>query len=221
MSYILNIDTSLETATVSIAKEGKILAFESNHAQKEHASFLHIAIEKILNTASITQSDIEAIACTEGPGSYTGLRVGMASAKGLAYALNIPFITIGTLEAMAHNAIENFPSDNYFVPMIDARRMEVFTSVYNSKMEIQLPASAMILDKQSYADFLTHNTLSFFGSGVDKWKAICEHENAQYLINKNLHTSVAILTYLKFKSSNFADLVLSEPLYIKEFYTGN
>src|ERR1700761_8249865 len=141
MSLILNIDTATETAHLSIAKNGTVLQQLFNEDQKGHAAFLQPAIKKILAEQSLLINEIDAIAVTEGPGSYTGLRIGMASAKGLSYALRKPLITVNTLEAMARSAVDVLarnPIDSKEIllcPMIDARRMEVFTAIYNMELK--------------------------------------------------------------------------------------
>ena len=144
MSVMLNIDTSLENASVSIAENGEILSYLTNSVQKNHAVFLHIAIDKLLTLNSLQPPDLDAIACTIGPGSYTGLRVGLAAAKGLAYGLHIPLISVGTLNAMARTAIlqQNNNGDFLYCPLIDARRMEVYTALYNAEQEELEPANA-------------------------------------------------------------------------------
>ncbi|MGB5005983.1 MAG: tRNA (adenosine(37)-N6)-threonylcarbamoyltransferase complex dimerization subunit type 1 TsaB, partial [Ferruginibacter sp.] len=172
MSLILNIDTSSEKAHVSFAKDGSLLALLSSESQKEHASFLQSAIQQLCKTASIHLPEIDAVAVTAGPGSYTGLRVGMASAKGLSYALKKPFITMGTLEILARSAMDLFPDQPetvLYCPMMDARRMEVFTAIYQKDLNAILEPGAMVLDESSFeAHLLTHKIL-FFGSGSAKW----------------------------------------------------
>jgi len=135
MSLILNIDTASENAHVSLAKDGQVLHTLSNDSQKEHASFLQAAIEQLIKNAAVSFKEVDAVAVTAGPGSYTGLRVGFASAKGLCYALKKPFITIGTLEVLTVSALQLYPpaaDENILCcPMMDARRMEVFTAIYH------------------------------------------------------------------------------------------
>lgn len=223
MSIILNIDTSIETASISIAGNGVIMSSLINTIQKEHASFLQIAIKKILADAALDIKKIDAIAVTNGPGSYTGLRVGLASAKGLCYALNKPLITIGTLNALAVAAIDDsksgIPSASLFCPMIDARRMEVYTAVFDMKMTEIQPPCAMVLDKNSLEQILTNNQVFFVGSGADKWKNIVNSENAGFIKDLGIINSISKLSYDKFLNSHFTDLTYSEPLYIKEFFS--
>ncbi len=222
MSLILNIDTSLQVASVSFARDGAIIASAVNNTQKDHAGFLHTAIQSISDETGISLDSLDAVAVTEGPGSYTGLRVGMASAKGLCYALNKPFITVGTLPAMAHsmiNAAGKFNDPAFFCPMIDARRMEVYTAIYNYKLEEITAPCAMILDNQSLSGVLHNNQVYFAGSGAKKWQNIINHHNALFLPDPEIIASIARLSFQKNEAANFSNLGYSEPLYVKEFYS--
>lgn len=222
MSYILNIDSSAETASVSIAKDGIILFVLSNNNQKEHASFLHAAIEKLTIQSGISLVSTDAIAVTIGPGSYTGLRVGLAAAKGLSYALKKPLITISTLEAMAVQAIMNqdFPEKYTYCPMIDARRMEVFTALYNVDMQELMPASALVIDEHSFGLALNEKPVLFFGSGMQKWKSVTQHKHAFFEEINDISPAIASRSFEKFLQQSFADVALSAPLYVKEFFDG-
>jgi len=219
MSLILNIDTATETARVSFAKDGKVLQSLSNELQKDHAAFLQRAIQQLTQSAALTLSDIDAVAVTAGPGSYTGIRVGMASAKGLCYALNKPLITINTLQFLTAAAKQQFGSGEeiLFCPMIDARRMEVFTALYNTQLTAILPPCAMILGEGSFLTHLEKNKIAFFGSGAAKWKPLCKHSNASFTDVSNLPEAMAALSNTYFLQQQFADLAYSEPFYIKEF----
>ena len=222
MSLILNIDTAEERAHVSFAKDGSILDCIYNEAQKEHASFLQSAIRKLTVSAGIKLSDIDAVAVTAGPGSYTGLRVGMASAKGLCYALKKPLITMNTLEVLALSAIHLFPGTDesvLFCPMIDARRMEVFTAIYKNDLTICLAPSAVILDESSFAKDLLKNKIFFLGSGSEKWKSICSHANAVFKNVSILPEAIGKYSDKLCFQKDFTDLAYSEPFYLKEFQT--
>jgi tRNA threonylcarbamoyladenosine biosynthesis protein TsaB len=222
MSLILNIDTASENAHVSLAKDGLILHSLSNESQKEHAAFLQAGIKQLIKSVNINLKDVDAVAVTAGPGSYTGLRVGMASAKGLCYALKKPLIAIGTLEVLTASALQLFPTDNkdlLYCPMIDARRMEVFTAVYKYDLSIHLQPCAMILDELSFEKDLLNNQMVFFGSGSDKWKLICKHENAIFKPVAILPKSLGKSTNVLFLEKKFTELAYSEPLYLKEFQT--
>jgi tRNA threonylcarbamoyladenosine biosynthesis protein TsaB len=221
MSLILNIDTSLEEASVSIAKEGVILSLKTNATQREHAAFVHVAIKELLAKENLNPSQLDAIGVTLGPGSYTGLRVGLSAAKGLCYALNKPLITVGTLEVMTKDIIlqmEN-TTDCLFCPMIDARRMEVFTAIYDEKCNEIIAPHAKVLTPQSFAENYDENMLIFFGSGMSKWKEISKINHAHFGINKMLPNALNMLTFQKFVLSDFANLSSSIPQYSKPFYT--
>ncbi len=222
MGYILSIDTSTETAQVCLSANGLLLGSRTNTNQKDHASFLQPAINDLLHDVKAGFSDLVAISVANGPGSYTGLRVGLASAKGLCYALQLPLITVGTLELMAASAIEQAaPADHptLFCPMIDARRMEVFTAMYSEESEELLAPAAIILDAGSFEAYLEQNRIIFTGSGANKWKTICMHKNAFF---DNINISAAVFSRISmqlFENQQFADLAYTEPAYIKAFYT--
>ena len=222
MSWILHLDIALETASVSIAFDGKLVAEKMNTTQKDHASFLQPSIAELLATTNMSIKQIDAVSVVDGPGSYTGLRVGMASAKGLCYALNKPLITIGSLQLMAATAIEQLHTEDdaiLYCPMIDARRMEVFTAVYNQQMiEIAAPC-AIVLLKDLFVKPMLTNSLYFFGNGSLKWKLICRNENAHFITVDNNNMIVSILAYQKFIKKEFANLAYSEPAYIKDFFS--
>ena len=215
MGIILNIDTASEEAHVSIAKDADVLDFISNKSQKEHATFLQPAIEKLVKKMGITLNSIDAVAVTSGPGSYTGLRVGMASAKGLCYALKKPLIALSTLEVLAASAFEIFNNDEektiLYCPMMDARRMEVFTAVYQNNLSAILQPCALILDENSYENELSENKILFFGNGSDKWKLICKNANALFEDVSILPKAMAKRSNTYFSKKYFTDLAYSEP----------
>lgn len=222
MSLILNIDTASEQAHVSLADNGQVLQVLNNGQQKEHAAFVQAAIEQLIQASGIRLKDMDAIAVTAGPGSYTGLRVGFASAKGLCYALKKPFITINTLEVLTVSAQQLFaPGDEeiLYCPMMDARRMEVFTAVYTQNLATNMQPCAMILNDHSFEQELGTNKILFFGSGSDKWKNVCKHPHAQFKTITLQPTAMAVCTQTLAAQKIFTDLAYSEPLYLKEFQT--
>jgi len=222
MSIILNIDTASQQAHVSFAKDGLLLHALTSGSQKEHASFLQSAIQQLTQITGIALPTIDAVAVTAGPGSYTGLRVGMASAKGLCYALNKPLIAMGTLEVLAVSAMEllrGTAADQLYCPMMDARRMEVFTAIYKDDLSAQLQPCAMILDPASFEKELQENKIIFFGSGSQKWKLICSNSNAVFENIDVLPQSMCIHSNKLFLQKKFTELAYSEPLYLKEFQT--
>lgn len=228
MSLILNIDTSTEQASVCLSQNGELIKIMNSKEQKEHASFIHPAINKIIQTQKINLKDISAVAVTQGPGSYTGLRVGMATAKGLCYALNIPLITIGTLEVMTVAALETLNSLNeaindsdLFCPMIDARRQEVFTALLNKTLDYIHKPSAIILTPNTLIGQLNTCKIFFYGSGCSKFKAICNHKNAQFIESAFDASHMLSLSHQHFSQKIFANLAYSEPFYGKEFYSAS
>jgi tRNA threonylcarbamoyladenosine biosynthesis protein TsaB len=190
-----------------------------NTSQKDHGAFVQTAIAQLLQTAGINFTDIKAIAVTAGPGSYTGLRVGMASAKGLSYALNKPLITISTLKLWAAATIRQInPADKMlFCPMIDARRMEVFTAVYDHLLDPVMTALALVLNDLSYHELLDKHPIIFSGNGAAKWEKICRHPNASFMPLTEVEVAMANLSYIAFSKNQFADLAYTEPFYLKEF----
>lgn len=218
MSIILNIDTAQETAFVCVSENGLTVLTAENHSQKDHASFLHQAIDELIKKAAINIKDLDAIAVTKGPGSYTGLRVGMSAAKGLSYTLQKPLITISTLELMAHNVVHSTGEEKSLIcPMIDARRMEVFTALYDSSFNEMISPAAMILDDNSFADTLTKYNIYFTGSGSIKFQQICHHANAKFVQCANLQNSMSKISQIKFDEKLFNDIVTTEPDYIKPY----
>ena len=219
MSLILNIDTATATAEVSFAKDGEVLHCLQNDSQKDHAAFLQTAIQQLLKNANFTPAHIDAVALTAGPGSYTGLRVGMASAKGLCYALNKPLIALNTLQVLAvgvQQVLYN-PANILFCPMIDARRMEVFTALYDEKLNPLLAPCAMVLQQDSFLHQLQRFKIVFFGSGAAKWQLACAHPNASFATVSNIANAMAFLGNQHFVEKKFADLAYSEPFYLKAF----
>ncbi len=223
MNLILNIDTSGEAASISLSEEGNIIECYINTLQKDHAAFLHPVIKKLLQATSRHVKEIDAIAVTAGPGSYTGIRVGMASAKGLCTALNKPLITINSLELLAKDAIIHYKGDlnNLFCPMIDARRMEVYTALYDSSLKVVMNPCAMILDEYSLKEFIDNYTIIFFGSGSVKCKNVVKLRNNVFIENVNIPEAMASLSNHSYALKHFTDVVYSEPLYLKEFYNGS
>jgi len=221
MSLIINIDTATESAHVSIAKDGVVLQQAFNADQMDHAGFLQVAVKDIMDKAGINFTQIDAIAVTIGPGSYTGLRVGLASAKGLCYALKKPLLTIGTLDVLAKSALisaNTIKNDVLLCPMIDARRMEVFTAVFDQNLQLLLPACALILGNNSFKDLLNGYHIVFFGNGSQKWQDICLNSNAGFIDIDINPLAMSKLAKEKYDKGNFSDLAYTEPLYIKEFY---
>lgn len=217
MSLILNIDTSTSVASISLAKDGEVFRSGVNSIQKDHAAFLHVSLKEMLQNEKLKIEQLSAIAVTEGPGSYTGLRVGMAAAKGIAYAKDLPLITCSTLLCLAKAiTIECNNEEAWICPMIDARRMEVFTAVYNEKLEPVIPPQAMVLNENSLIRCCNRKMI-FTGNGCEKFKNIFQGSEAEFIPETDIRNALAKLSYEKYLISDFADLAYAEPTYIKEF----
>jgi len=226
MAIILNIDTALDSAYISLSENEKGLGYAINGNAKDHAAWIQPAIYKLTKESGIKMSDLSAIGVCIGPGSYTGLRIGLSTAKGLCFALKIPLIAINTLETIASSAmndiqIENldFTSDLLICPMIDARRMEVFTAVYNSSMEEIYEPHSRILDALSFDALLRRQKMLFLGNGSLKFQQVCQNANAIFKKLALNPFALSGLTYKNFIGNNFATLAYAEPLYLKEFFT--
>jgi tRNA threonylcarbamoyladenosine biosynthesis protein TsaB len=223
MPLILNIDTATENAHISLAEDGEIKLYEINTNQKDHAAFLQPAIKTLFENCGVEMQNIDAVAVTAGPGSYTGLRVGMASAKGICYALKKPLICVNTLEVMALSALEGFRENGseaipLLCPMLDARRMEVYTAIYNCAMEVILAPCAMVLNAYSFDEILKKEQIVFFGNGSIKWKTVCTSTAARFETVTLLPQAFSQLTNKYFLNNQFSHLALSQPFYLKEFY---
>lgn len=220
MVYILNIHTATETAIINLTKDEKVMGTFINYDTRQHASLLHTAIGELLQKNNIDIKKLNAVGVSAGPGSYTGMRVGLATAKGLCYALNIPLITFNSLELMALSAVNLIKDDNaLYCPMIDARRMEVFTAVYNYTLQELIPPSAIILDENSFNDILNSNKIYFSGSGIDKFKNITKSVNSFFINEPISSESLATISWEKYKQNDFENIPYAKPLYIKYFFT--
>lgn len=204
-------------ASVSISRDGQLLAERINESQYEHASFVQPAIEELLNEIGCSIEEMHAVSVVNGPGSYTGLRVGLASAKGICFAKNIPLICINTLAWMATEC--TFGPDEFVCPMIDARRDEVFTALYDRQGKILLEPQAMVLDATSFSRWLDAAVVHFIGDGAVKWKNQINHPHAQFPVVHFTAKHLATLSFDYFVTGRFADLAYAEHFYTKEFYS--
>lgn len=221
MALLLCIDTSTTHASVALARDAVVLGIKTNQNQKDHGSFLQPAIKELILEAGFVLTDLEAIAVTSGPGSYTGLRVGFASAKGLCYALNLPLITIPTTVVMSSAALKEITSTDAFLlcPMIDARRMEVFTCLYTAQLNTLSSIGAKILGPGSFATELEQQPIYFFGDGASKWQSICQHPNARFVNNNWTAADMTKMADDQFRQQAFTSLAYSTPDYGKEFHS--
>ena len=219
MAVILCIETATTNCSVAIAVDGEIIALqEDNNHQYSHAEKLHSFIDQVLAKSGILKSSLQAIAVSKGPGSYTGLRIGVSAAKGLCFAIDVPLISIPTLEALAHQAvIEN----GFIIPMLDARRLEVYAAVFSSENDQIRETKAEVLDKNSYYDYLKINNVCFIGDGVEKLKALCKHKNAIFMEGKLPSAKqMGALAEIKYRKNDFEDVAYFEPYYLKDFIPG-
>lgn len=215
MAIILNIETATKNCSVALAKNGKtILCKEIADQGYAHAEKLHVFIETLLNETAIRLSEIDAIAVSKGPGSYTGLRIGVSAAKGLCYALNSPLIAIDTLEIVANQVTQN---DGLIVPMLDARRMEVYSAVFNKQKEKIGATQAEILTMESYA---AHNEKIYFvGDCQEKCQTVLTQPNFEFLPNIVYPSAneMSALSFQKFTQNQWEDVAYFEPFYLKDF----
>ena len=215
MAFILNIETSTKNCSVSVAKDGKTIVLkELNDGGYSHAEKLHEFIKEVIAEAGIQFSDLKAIAVSKGPGSYTGLRIGVSAAKGLCFALNIPLIAINTLESLAQSIslIEGFK-----IPLLDARRMEVYSAVFKDNNSVR-NVEAEIIDATSFNDYLDKNTVYFLGDGAEKCKNLITHKNAIFIDGKFPSANeMSLLSFEKYKKNDIEDVAYFEPFYLKDF----
>lgn len=216
MALILNIETSTTNCSVSLALNGKLFEIiEENDKNYSHSERLHLYIKEVLEKADTEANQLDAIAISKGPGSYTGLRIGVSTAKGLCFALDIPLISLLTLEVLAHQVKA---SEGVIVPMLDARRMEVYTSVYDNHYNLIKDTEAIILDDTSFESFLVNKKVHFVGNGVEKTKSIIGHENAIFIDDKLPSArEMGQLSFNKYLKSDFEDVAYFEPFYLKDF----
>ena len=216
MIYILNIETSTTNCSVSLSENGHLIGLkEDNSLQYSHAERLHVYIDEVLKTAKVSKDQLEAIAISKGPGSYTGLRIGVSAAKGLCYALSLPLISVPTLEALAHQ-VEN--PKGTIVAMLDARRLEVYSAIYDASYNETRQTEAEVITLDSYKELLDLSPVYFIGNGVAKTQQLVSHPNAIFIENKLPSAAqMCTLTHAKFNDNDFEDVAYFEPYYLKDF----
>lgn len=216
MTYILNIETSTKNCSVGLAKNGEIVALkELNNGAYSHAEKLHAFIQEVVTESAIQFSDLAAIAISKGPGSYTGLRIGVSAAKGLCFALDIPLISVSTLQSLA---LSMSITNGVIIPVLDARRMEVYSSVFNAENKKLRAVKAEIISSTSFQEYLEKGKVYLIGDGVEKCKGIINHKNAFFIDDKLPSANqMSTLSFKKFKISNFEDVAYFEPFYLKDF----
>ncbi len=217
MAIILNLETATTNCSVSISKGNETISLkENNAADYSHSEQLHVFIKEALKEASLSFSDLDAVAISKGPGSYTGLRIGVSSAKGLCFSLDIPLISVPTLQGMAHQV--KLEKGELAISVLDARRMEVYSCVYDGNYEEIRETRAEIITESSFADFVSDKKVFVIGSGAHKCKDVLEHPNFHF--DGEIVPSAAQMgpiAYQKYQAKQFEDVAYFEPYYLKDF----
>jgi tRNA threonylcarbamoyladenosine biosynthesis protein TsaB len=216
LTYILNIETSTKNCSVSVSNNGELIAIkELNNGNYSHAEVLHSYIHEVVVEAGIVMTDLSAIAVSKGPGSYTGLRIGVSAAKGLSFALDLPLISISTLASLAHSLTIK---SGKIIPMLDARRMEVYSAVFNADFTQARNIKAEIIDENSFSEYLESELIYFIGDGAEKCKEVITHDNAVFVEGKFPSAKeMCSLAYDKYKKNDIEDVAYFEPFYLKDF----
>ncbi|OUJ71594.1 tRNA (adenosine(37)-N6)-threonylcarbamoyltransferase complex dimerization subunit type 1 TsaB [Hymenobacter crusticola] len=220
---ILSLETSSPICSVALHQDGVLLGQSELRLEKSHSSHLSVLLEQLLDNTGYTMHDLGAVALSDGPGSYTGLRIGAAAAKGLCYALDIPLIAISTLQALAHQVAIYIgkPKSVLYCPMLDARRMEVYAAVYTHNGQEVVAPTPLVLEADTMAEQMAHHRLLFFGNGAPKFQPlVAEHPNADFLTNiEPSAIAVGELAQQAYLRQEFRDVAYYEPFYLKEVYT--
>ena len=220
MATLLNIETSTDVCSVALTADGQVLDHHENYEGQTHSTLLSAFVRDALHYVRSREMHLDAVAVSLGPGSYTGLRIGLSEAKGVAFGLGIPLIGVGTLPLLTVSAMfADFYDDHaLFAPMIDARRMEVYTAVYNSALTPLIEPQPMILDSNTMADLLNRHTMVFIGNGAAKAQQVIQHANAIFKPEvKPVALDMMALAEKAFRERDFIDVAYSTPLYLKEF----
>jgi tRNA threonylcarbamoyladenosine biosynthesis protein TsaB len=225
MALILNIETATDVCSVALANEHGLIAFKENSDGKSHAAILTVFIEALLRENKYSIKQLDAVAISMGPGSYTGLRIGASVAKGICYGVNKPLIAVHTLQSMAHAFIQqqglnnhSEHNDTWLCPMIDARRLEVYMAFFDTKAQFQTDISAEIIDENSFANILSVREVYFFGNGSDKCMDLIKHDNASFYSGfKPSAKDMTELSEGSFQKGDFKDAAYFEPFYLKDF----
>lgn len=220
MALILNIETSTDVCSVALSRDGKILFSKIDRDGPSHAALIGPFVDEAIKKADETGDKIQAVAVSSGPGSYTGLRIGVSMAKGVCFGLNIPMIEVGTLEIIADECrkLDGYTQDMLIRPMIDARRMEVYTSMFDNNLVNIEKANALIVDETTFVEELKIHKICFAGNGTPKIKNIVNSENAFFPDNiVPLAEAMTDIAEKKFEEGRFVDVAYFEPFYLKEF----
>lgn len=218
MALILNLETATTNCSVSLARNGEVLALkEHNTPNYSHSEQLHVFIQEVLKDASFSMADLDAIAVSKGPGSYTGLRIGVSAAKGLCFSLDIPLISVPTLANMAQQALNS--NNDFIIPVLDARRMEVYSSVFDNSLKEIRETRAEIVDELSFQEFIEKGSVLIMGSGAEKCKKPLENQRKVSFDITIVPSAREMggLSFNKFASNDFEDVAYFEPFYLKDF----
>lgn len=207
--------------SVALSAGGQLLALKELNERNIHASQITLFIDEVMQNAGKSYTDLDAVAISKGPGSYTGLRIGVSTAKGLCFALGIPLVSVNTLEAMASGFIQKYPDTNskaLLCPMIDARRMEVYTAIFDVELNAVEPVTAKIIDELSYQEYLNQNKMLFFGDGAAKSQALySNNSNYRFIEFENSAAHLSAIALQKLETGDIEDMAYFEPFYLKDF----
>ena len=220
MAALIHIETSTNVCSVALSQDNRILWNKENHKEQSHSVLLGKYMDELLNFVRTTGISLDGVVVSCGPGSYTGLRIGVSTAKGLAYGLDLPLLSVNTLQIMANHVVKKiYVDDNTrLCPMIDARRMEVYTSFYDKNLHLVRDIQAEIIDENSYSDLLKERRIVCFGNGAGKCKAVLNHPNIEFIDNISpLAKDMIELAGKAFLNREFQDIAYFEPFYLKEF----
>ena len=218
MALILSLETSTSVCSAALARDGRLLAERVSYEGKSHATLLTVFVEQLLAETGIEATMLDAVAVSQGPGSYTGLRIGVSTAKGICYATGAKLIAIDTLKSMAIAARKAEPKNNLYCSMIDARRMEVYTAIYNTNLEQIGSTRALIIDNDSFTDELKNYTIAFYGDGAGKCQSVITSPNARFIDNIcPLAANMVQLAEDAFAAADFKDVAYFDPFYLKDF----
>jgi tRNA threonylcarbamoyladenosine biosynthesis protein TsaB len=219
MALLLCIESAAEVCSVALARNGEALVCEESNRERDHARLLAPLIDKVLSTVGIGAQELDAVAVSQGPGSYTSLRIGVSTAKGLCYGASKPLIAVGSLQSLAALALQQHevrPAD-LLCPMLDARRMEVYTALYTTQGVPQTEVTAKIVTEDSFSDILKNQRVLFFGSGAEKCREVLQSGNAEFLSVQASARGMVQLAEQKFAQRQFEDVAYFEPFYLKDF----
>lgn len=221
MALILSIETATPVCSVALQEGDQLLGEYTLLKERSHSGKLAILIERLLEDCSRKFEDLAAVAVSEGPGSYTGLRIGVSTAKGLCYALNIPLIAVNSLTAIANRVKRSADLNSYLIPMFDARRMEVYCQVLTAEMEVIQKTMPLIIEEGSLVEYLSKMKCYFFGDGAEKTKSLIQHANA-FFVDEIYPSAASVgeLAFGKYKVNEFEDVAYFEPFYLKEYRAG-